>query len=40
LDNRVLSTDLAELRLSYDGLGVIDDKQRPGWGSRLCPKAL
>lgn len=35
LDNSVLSTELAELRLSYDGLGVVDDKQRPGWGSRL-----
>ena len=24
-----------EMRLAYDGMGVIDDKQRPGWMSRV-----
>lgn len=35
LDNTVPSTVLAEARLTYDGLGVVDDKQRPGVLSRV-----
>ena len=34
IENSVLSNSIAEMRLSYDGLGVLDDKQRPGWMSR------
>ena len=29
IDNTVASTALAEARLTLDGVGVIDDKQRP-----------
>lgn len=35
IDNVVPSTALAEARITIDGLGVIDDKQRPGWLARL-----
>jgi flagellar L-ring protein precursor FlgH len=31
IENQVSSTALAEARITLDGLGVIDDKQRPGW---------
>ncbi|MCG8587844.1 MAG: flagellar basal body L-ring protein FlgH [Proteobacteria bacterium] len=31
INNTVSSMSLAEMRLTYDGLGVIDDRQRPGW---------
>jgi flagellar L-ring protein precursor FlgH len=31
IENRVSSTSLAEARITLDGLGVVDDKQRPGW---------
>jgi len=34
IENSVLSNSVAEMRLSYDGIGVLDDKQRPGWMSR------
>ncbi len=33
--NTVASNFIAEMSLSYDGLGVIDDKQRPGWVARI-----
>jgi flagellar L-ring protein precursor FlgH len=29
IDNTVLSTQLADVKLTFDGIGVIDDKQRP-----------
>ena len=29
INNTVLSSALADARLTYDGIGVIDDKQRP-----------
>jgi flagellar L-ring protein precursor FlgH len=29
IDNTVSSTQLAEVKLTFDGIGVIDDKQRP-----------
>lgn len=35
IENQVLSNSVAEMRLAYDGLGVLDDKQRPGWMARL-----
>ncbi len=35
IENRVSSTALAEARITLDGLGVIDDKQRPGWLLRM-----
>ncbi|MCZ7617314.1 MAG: flagellar basal body L-ring protein FlgH [Myxococcota bacterium] len=31
IENVVPSTVLAEARITLDGIGVIDDKQRPGW---------
>lgn len=34
IENQVSSNEVAEMRLAYDGLGVLDDKQRPGWMSR------
>ena len=34
INNTVASNALAEMRLSYDGLGTLDDKQRPGWLAR------
>ena len=34
-DNSVLSTQLAESNISYYGKGVITDKQKPGWLTRL-----
>ena len=35
LDNKVASTEIADARLTFDGVGVIDDKQRPSPLSRL-----
>ncbi len=35
INNTVASNFVAEMSLSYDGLGVIDDKQRPGWVARI-----
>lgn len=35
IDNTVFSTALAEARITYDGLGSIDDKQRPGFLARV-----
>jgi len=35
INNTVRSTELAEARLTFDGIGVIDDRQRPGLVSRL-----
>ncbi|MBW2368701.1 MAG: flagellar basal body L-ring protein FlgH [Deltaproteobacteria bacterium] len=37
-DNRIKSTYLADARIEYIGQGVIADKQRPGWGTRLVDK--
>jgi flagellar L-ring protein precursor FlgH len=34
-DNSVLSTQLAESKISYYGKGVLADKQKPGWLTRL-----
>ncbi|MCA9504322.1 MAG: flagellar basal body L-ring protein FlgH [Myxococcota bacterium] len=35
IENQVLSNSVAEMRLAYDGMGVVDDKQRPGWMARV-----
>lgn len=35
IENQVLSNSVAEMRLAYDGIGVLDDKQRPGWLARV-----
>jgi flagellar basal body L-ring protein FlgH len=34
-DNVVLSSRIADAQITYTGLGVIDEKQRPGWFARL-----
>ena len=34
-DNRVKSTYMADSRITYSGRGVIADKQKPGWLSRI-----
>ena len=34
-DNRVKSTFIANARIRYTGMGVLADKQRPGWGTRV-----
>jgi flagellar L-ring protein precursor FlgH len=34
-DNSVLSTQVADLGINYYGKGVIADKQKPGWFTRL-----
>ena len=33
--NTVLSTAIANAKIEYTGLGVVDDVQRPGWGMRI-----
>ncbi|MFO0687158.1 MAG: flagellar basal body L-ring protein FlgH [Myxococcota bacterium] len=35
IENQVTSNSVAEMRLAYDGLGALDDKQRPGWMTRV-----
>ena len=34
-ENTVLSSKIADAKISYTGLGVVDDVQRPGWAMRL-----
>ena len=34
-DNRIQSTYLADAVIEYTGKGVLADKQKPGWGSRI-----
>lgn len=34
-DNSVLSTQVADAKVKYTGIGVVAEKQRPGWGQRL-----
>jgi len=34
-DNSVLSTQVADAKVMYTGIGVVAEKQRPGWGQRL-----
>jgi len=34
-ENTVLSTKVADAEITYTGLGVVDDVQRPGWLTRI-----
>ncbi len=34
-ENTVPSTAVADAQISYTGLGVVDDVQRPGWATRI-----
>jgi flagellar L-ring protein precursor FlgH len=34
-DNIILSTYIADARISYSGSGVINDRQKPGWLTRI-----
>jgi flagellar L-ring protein precursor FlgH len=34
-DNTILSTQLADASIEYYGSGVLADKQKPGWFTRL-----
>ena len=34
-DNEILSTYISDARIAYSGAGVIDDRQRPGWMTRI-----
>jgi flagellar L-ring protein precursor FlgH len=34
-DNSVMSTQVADLNINYYGKGVLSDKQKPGWFTRL-----
>ncbi len=34
-ENMVLSSKVADADISYTGLGVVDDVQRPGWATRI-----
>ena len=35
VDNVVLSSRIADARITYNGIGVVNDRQRPGWLARL-----
>lgn len=34
-DNTVLSTYVSDARIAYSGVGVVNDRQRPGWAGRV-----
>lgn len=34
-DNHVLSTYVADARISYSGTGIINDRQKPGWLTKI-----
>jgi flagellar L-ring protein precursor FlgH len=38
-ENVVLSTYLADARITYSGTGIVNDKQRPGWLTRVLDAA-
>lgn len=38
-ENVVLSTYIADARIEYSGVGVVDDRQRPGWLMRIMDSA-
>jgi flagellar L-ring protein precursor FlgH len=40
IDNTVSSTQLADVRFTFDGVGVIDDKQRPPLVGRMLDWVL
>jgi flagellar L-ring protein precursor FlgH len=35
VENVVLSSRIADARITYNGIGVVNDRQRPGWLARL-----
>ncbi len=35
INNSVFSSAVADARMTLDGVGVVDDKQRPGWVARV-----
>ncbi len=37
-DNEILSTYIADARISYSGTGILNDRQRPGWFTRIMDK--
>jgi flagellar L-ring protein FlgH len=37
-DNQVLSTYVADARISYSGNGIVDDRQKPGWLTNIVMK--
>lgn len=37
-DNQVLSTYIADARISYSGSGVVNDRQKPGWLTSIIMK--
>jgi flagellar L-ring protein precursor FlgH len=37
-DNQVLSTYIADARISYSGSGVVNDRQKPGWLTNIIMK--
>lgn len=37
-DNQVLSTYIADARISYSGTGVVNDRQKPGWLTTIVMK--
>jgi flagellar L-ring protein precursor FlgH len=34
-DNTISSTQIADAKVIYTGVGVVAEKQRPGWAARL-----
>jgi flagellar L-ring protein precursor FlgH len=34
-DNVILSTYISDARIAYSGAGIIDDRQRPGWMTKI-----
>ena len=34
-DNVVLSTFISDARIAYSGAGIVDDRQRPGWMTKI-----
>lgn len=39
-DNIILSTYIADARISYSGKGVVDDRQHPGWMARILDRVF
>jgi flagellar L-ring protein precursor FlgH len=37
-DNTVLSNYISDAQISYSGLGVVNDRQRPGWMANILNK--
>jgi flagellar L-ring protein precursor FlgH len=36
--NVILSTYISDARIAYSGAGIIDDRQRPGWMTKILNK--